>query len=249
MLRAEGLIKNYGRNRVLDLVDVHVRPGTTTVIIGRSGSGKSTLLRCLGLLESPDSGVVTLEGEKVLDGPVRRWMPGRERELALHRSELGMVFQRFNLFPHMTAAQNVMLGLVDVRKVDRSTARRQAVEQLRRVGLADFCDRYPNELSGGQQQRVGIARALSMQPKVMLFDEPTSALDAELVNDVLQVMRDLSSAGMTMVVVTHELRFAREVADEVLFIDQGRVVEAGPPSEIFDNPQHQGTQVFLSALR
>jgi ABC-type polar amino acid transport system ATPase subunit len=249
MLRAEGLTKSYGSHRVLEDVSVHVRPGTTTVVIGRSGSGKSTLLRCLGLLESPDSGVVLLDGEKIVDGSVRRWMPGRERELARHRSELGMVFQRFNLFPHMTVAQNVMLGLMEVRKVGRSTARGQALEQLRRVGLADFCDRYPSELSGGQQQRVGIARALSMQPKVMLFDEPTSALDAELVNDVLQVMRDLSSAGMTMVVVTHELRFAREVADEVLFVDRGRVVEAGSPAAIFDNPQRATTQVFLSALR
>ena len=249
MLRAQGLIKNYGTNRVLDHMDVHVRPATTTVVIGRSGSGKSTLLRCLGLQESPDSGVVMLDGVKAVDGSARRWMPGRERELARHRSELGMVFQRFNLFPHMTATQNVMLGLLEVRKLHRAAARDQAVDQLRRVGIAELCDRYPSELSGGQQQRVAIARALSMQPKVMLFDEPTSALDAELVNEVLQVMRDLSAGGMTMVIVTHELRFAREVADDVLFVDQGKVVEAGSPAAIFDDARDERTRIFLSALR
>ena len=249
MLKAEGLIKRYGTNLVLDNVDVHIRAGTTTVIIGRSGSGKSTLLRCLGLLEAPDSGVIVLDGERVLDGPGRRWLPGRELVLAKHRSELGMVFQRFNLFPHMTVIENVMLGLREVRKADKATARARALEQLDGVGLAALAQRYPSELSGGQQQRVAIARALSMRPKVMLFDEPTSALDAELVSGVLQVMRDLSASGMTMVVVTHELRFAREVADEVLFVDAGRVIETAGPDELFDDPQHEATRTFLSALR
>ena len=249
MLKGEGLIKRYGTNLVLDNVDVHIRAGTTTVIIGRSGSGKSTLLRCLGLLEAPDSGVIVLDGERVLDGPGRRWLPGRELVLAKHRSELGMVFQRFNLFPHMTVIENVMLGLREVRKADKATARARALEQLDGVGLAALAQRYPSELSGGQQQRVAIARALSMRPKVMLFDEPTSALDAELVSGVLQVMRDLSASGMTMVVVTHELRFAREVADEVLFVDAGRVIETAGPDELFDDPQHEATRTFLSALR
>ncbi|HEX5541350.1 MAG TPA: amino acid ABC transporter ATP-binding protein [Micromonospora sp.] len=250
MLKAQNLAKSYGPVPILTGVSLEVKAGTTSVIIGRSGSGKSTLLRCLGLLETPDAGTVILDGEQVFDGSAaHRWRFGRERELARHRSELGMVFQRFNLFPHMTAAENVMLGLTEVRKIGRRAARAVAVEHLAKVGLDALADRYPSEMSGGQQQRVAIARALSMRPKVMLFDEPTSALDAELVNEVLQVMRNLSTEGMTMVVVTHELRFAREVANEVLFVDGGTIVESAPPEQIFDSPQEEQTRVFLSALR
>ncbi len=230
MLRAENVHKRYGDLEVLRGVTFEVEPGQVKVVIGPSGSGKSTLLRCLCLLEEPESGAVSLEG--------RRPGPG----------EVGMVFQRFNLFQNMTALGNVMSGLVAVRGLSKDDARAQAHEFLTRVGLEDKGAQYPDELSGGQQQRVAIARALVMRPKAMLFDEPTSALDVELVREVLDVMESLAREGMTMVVVSHELRFAHHVASSVLMIDEGRIVEEAPPDEFFASPKEERTKRFLSLV-
>jgi ABC-type polar amino acid transport system ATPase subunit len=230
VLRAYDVTKWYGELEVLRGVTFEVEPGQVKVIIGPSGSGKSTLLRCLALLEAPDRGEVTLED--------RRPGPG----------EIGMVFQRFNLFQNMTALENVMCGLVEVRRLLKSEARSQALQFLERVGLADRAAQYPDELSGGQQQRVAIARALVMKPKAMLFDEPTSALDVELVREVLDVMESLAREGMTMVVVSHELRFAHHVASSVLMMDEGRIVEEAPPDEFFSRPKEDRTQRFLSLV-
>jgi polar amino acid transport system ATP-binding protein len=239
LLRAEGLTRRYGGSEVLKDVSFAVARGEVKVIIGPSGSGKSTLLRCLALLEPADEGGVYLDGERLL---------GRERELARHRSEIGMVFQRFNLFQNMTALENVMLGLTEVRKLPKADARREATELLARVGITERRDGYPEELSGGQQQRVAIARALVMRPKAMLFDEPTSALDIELVREVLDVMAQLARDGMTMVVVTHEMAFARKVADSVLMMDDGRIVEEAPPERFFSAPEHPRTRQFLALV-
>jgi len=230
MLRADGVHKRYGELEVLRGVTFDVEPGQVKVIIGPSGSGKSTLLRCLSLLEEPDAGEVSLEGKR--PGP----------------GEVGMVFQKFNLFQNMTALQNVMIGLVEVRNLSKHDARTQALEFLERVGLADKTSQYPDELSGGQQQRVAIARALVMRPKAMLFDEPTSALDVELVREVLDVMESLAREGMTMVVVSHELRFAHHVASSVLMMDEGRIVEEAPPEEFFSAPKQERTKRFLSLV-
>jgi polar amino acid transport system ATP-binding protein len=230
MLRAENVHKRYGDLEVLRGVTFDVEPGQVKVLIGPSGSGKSTLLRCLCLLEEPESGAVELEG--------RRPGPG----------EVGMVFQRFNLFQNMTALGNVMSGLVTVRGLPKNEARDQAMEFLNRVGLAEKAEQYPEELSGGQQQRVAIARALVMQPKAMLFDEPTSALDVELVREVLDVMESLAREGMTMVVVSHELRFAHSVASSVLMMDEGRIIEEAPPAEFFSAPKQERTKRFLSLV-
>jgi glutamine transport system ATP-binding protein len=230
ILRAFDVTKWYGDLEVLRGVTFEVEPGQVKVIIGPSGSGKSTLLRCLALLEEPDRGDVSLED--------RRPQPG----------EVGMVFQRFNLFQNMTALQNVMCGLVEVRGLSKKDAREQATEFLARVGLADRASQYPDELSGGQQQRVAIARALVMRPKAMLFDEPTSALDVELVREVLDVMEVLAREGMTMVVVSHELRFAHHVASSVLMMDAGRIVEEAPPDEFFTSPKEERTKRFLSLV-
>jgi ABC-type polar amino acid transport system ATPase subunit len=230
MLRAENVHKRYGDLEVLRGVTFDVDPGQVKVLIGPSGSGKSTLLRCLCLLEEPEAGEVALEG--------RRPGPG----------EVGMVFQRFNLFQNMTALGNVMSGLVTVRGMSKNDARDQAMEFLERVGLAEKAAQYPEELSGGQQQRVAIARALVMQPKAMLFDEPTSALDVELVREVLDVMESLAQEGMTMVVVSHELRFAHSVASSVLMMDEGRIVEEAPPGEFFSSPKQERTKRFLSLV-
>jgi ABC-type polar amino acid transport system ATPase subunit len=230
VLRADDVTKWYGDLEVLRGVTFEVEPGQVKVIIGPSGSGKSTLLRCLARLEEPDSGVVSLEGRQ----------PGR--------GEVGMVFQRFNLFQNMTALQNVMCGLVEVRRQPKAEARKAALEFLDRVGLADKASQFPDELSGGQQQRVAIARALVMRPKAMLFDEPTSALDIELVREVLDVMEALARDGMTMVVVTHEMRFAHHVASSVLMMDEGRIVEEAPPEEFFSQPKEERTQRFLSLV-
>jgi ABC-type polar amino acid transport system ATPase subunit len=230
MLRAENVHKRYGDLEVLRGVTFGVEPGQVKVLIGPSGSGKSTLLRCLCLLEEPESGTVELEG--------RRPGPG----------EVGMVFQRFNLFQNMTALGNVMSGLVTVRGLSKNEARDQAMSFLQRVGLAEKAAQYPEELSGGQQQRVAIARALVMQPKAMLFDEPTSALDVELVREVLDVMESLAQEGMTMVVVSHELRFAHHVASSVLMMDEGRIVEEAPPEEFFSSPKQERTKRFLSLV-
>ena len=240
VLRADGVHKSYNGLPVLQGVSLEVGRGEVKVIIGPSGSGKSTLLRCLALLEPVDDGAVALEGD-VLSGL-------RERELAAHRSEIGMVFQRFNLFQNMTALGNVMVGLRDVRRLPKKEARERAVEFLSRVGLADKADNYPEELSGGQQQRVAIARALVMRPKAMLFDEPTSALDVELVREVLDVMEGLARDGMTMVVVSHELRFAHHVASSILMMDEGRVIEEAPPEQFFSAPSHERTRRFLALV-
>jgi ABC-type polar amino acid transport system ATPase subunit len=230
MLRAEGVHKRYGDLEVLKGVTFEVAPGQVKVLIGPSGSGKSTLLRCLALLEEPEAGEVSLEGRR----------PGA--------GEVGMVFQRFNLFQNMTALANVMSGLVTVRGLSKSEARDQALDFLQRVGLAEKAEQYPDELSGGQQQRVAIARALVMQPKAMLFDEPTSALDVELVREVLDVMESLARDGMTMVVVSHELRFAHSVASSVLMMDEGRIIEESPPGEFFSSPKQERTKRFLSLV-
>jgi ABC-type polar amino acid transport system ATPase subunit len=240
VLHAEGVHKAYGDLSVLQGVSLEVGRGEVKVIIGPSGSGKSTLLRCLALLERVDRGTVSLEGQHVSGL--------RERELAAHRSEIGMVFQRFNLFQNMTALGNVMVALRDVRRLPKAEARQRALEFLERVGLRDKADSYPEELSGGQQQRVAIARALVMRPKAMLFDEPTSALDVELVREVLDVMEGLARDGMTMVVVSHELRFAHHVASSILMMDEGRVIEEAPPEQFFSSPSHERTRRFLALV-
>jgi polar amino acid transport system ATP-binding protein len=240
VLRSENVHKRYDDLEVLRGVSFEVGRGQVKVIIGPSGSGKSTLLRCLALLEKPDSGDVYLEGESLAGL--------REKELAPHRSEVGMVFQRFNLFQNMTALDNVMCGLREVRRLSKREARDRAHEFLTRVGLADRASQYPDELSGGQQQRVAIARALVMRPKAMVFDEPTSALDVELVREVLDVVEGLAREGMTMVVVTHELRFAHHVAHTVLMMDDGRIIEEAPPDQFFSTPKEERTQRFLALV-
>ncbi|HEY8478914.1 MAG TPA: amino acid ABC transporter ATP-binding protein [Spirillospora sp.] len=234
-----GLRKSFGPNEVLRGVDLRVEPGEVVCVIGPSGSGKSTLLRCVNLLEEPSAGTVVVDGVD-LTGP--------DIDIDAVRRRIGMVFQSFNLFPHLTALGNVMIAQRKVLRRGRSEAERIARENLGRVGLADKVDAYPAQLSGGQQQRVAIARALAMGPDVMLFDEPTSALDPELVGDVLAVMRGLAEAGMTMLVVTHEMSFAREVADRVVFMDGGIVVEEGPPSRVIENPAHERTRTFLARV-
>jgi polar amino acid transport system ATP-binding protein len=240
VLRADAVDRAYDDLKVLDGASLEVARGQVKVIIGPSGSGKSTFLRCLALLEPVDGGAVYLENER---------LSGRkERELAAHRSEIGMVFQSFNLFQNMTALRNVMTALVDVRRLSKREARDRALEFLDRVGLADKAGNYPEELSGGQQQRVAIARALVMRPKAMLFDEPTSALDPELVREVLDVMENLARDGMTMVVVTHELRFAQNVASSVLMMDEGRIIEEAPPQRFFSSPSHERTRRFLALV-
>jgi ABC-type polar amino acid transport system ATPase subunit len=240
VLYADGVSKSYDGLEVVSSASLEVGRGEVKVIIGPSGSGKSTLLRCLALLEPVDDGAVFLEGEQVSGL--------KEKELAAHRSEIGMVFQRFNLFQNMTALANVMCGLVEVRRLKKKDARERAFEFLERVGLRDKADSYPDELSGGQQQRVAIARALVMRPKAMLFDEPTSALDVELVREVLDVMEGLARDGMTMVVVSHELRFAQHVASSILMMDEGRVVEEAPPDRFFTSPSHERTKRFLALV-
>jgi polar amino acid transport system ATP-binding protein len=240
VLSAEDVHKSYDGLEVLRGVSIEVGRGEVKVIIGPSGSGKSTLLRCLALLEPVDSGAVFLESDRLSDL--------REKELAEHRSEVGMVFQRFNLFQNMTALGNVMCGLVEVRGLKKREARERAREFLARVGLADKADNYPEELSGGQQQRVAIARALVLRPKAMLFDEPTSALDVELVREVLDVMEGLARDGMTMVVVSHELRFAHHVASSILMMDEGQVIEEAPPDRFFSAPSHERTKRFLALV-
>jgi ABC-type polar amino acid transport system ATPase subunit len=240
VLRADNVHKCYGDLEVLKGVNLEVERGQVKVIIGPSGSGKSTLLRCLALLEPLDLGDVYVESER-LSGL-------KEKQLARHRSEIGMVFQRFNLFQNMTALGNVMCALEDVRRLPKREARERALEFLARVGVAEKAAQYPDELSGGQQQRVAIARALVMRPKAMLFDEPTSALDIELVREVLDVMESLASEGMTMVVVTHELRFAHHVASTVLMMDEGRIVEEAPPDEFFSAPKEERTRRFLALV-
>lgn len=250
MIQAENVYKRFGKLEVLRGLSLSVEQGEVVVIIGPSGSGKSTFLRCLNYLEPIDAGLITIDGQLV---GKRRLSDGRlvedsPKNIYRLRSKVGMVFQRFNLFPHQTALQNVMEGPVTVYKMPAAEAKELALELLAKVGLADKAHAYPSQLSGGQQQRVAIARALAMQPKVMLFDEPTSALDPELVGEVLAVIKDLAREGMTMVVVTHEMGFAREVADRVIFMDQGQILEEAPPGELFNNPTHSRTKEFLSRI-
>jgi polar amino acid transport system ATP-binding protein len=248
IVEATGIRKLYGRLEVLRGVSLSVNPGEVKVIVGPSGSGKSTLLRCLALLEPIDAGQIALDGELVAWGPEAGRRRPAERQLARHRGEVCMVFQHFNLFPHMPALENVMVGPVHVRGVSKRQARDDALLLLDRVRLADRAGHYPHELSGGQQQRVAIARALAMRPKVMLFDEPTSALDAELVREVIDVMEELVQDGMTMIVVTHELRFAHEAADAIVMMADGEVIEEAPPAEFFTNPTHERTRRFIRVV-
>ncbi|GAA4541643.1 amino acid ABC transporter ATP-binding protein [Pseudonocardia xishanensis] len=249
MVEALAIHKRFGSTEVLRGVDLVVGPGAVSCVIGPSGSGKSTLLRCINHLERIDSGSLRVDGHLVgyreRGGKLYEM---RESEVAQQRRDIGMVFQRFNLFPHKTALENVMEAPLVVRRHARGKARDRAVELLDRVGLADRRDNYPAQLSGGQQQRVAIARALAMDPRLMLFDEPTSALDPELVGEVLDVMRGLAREGMTMVVVTHEMGFAREVGDDLVFMDEGVIVEQGDPREVLAAPRHERTKAFLSKV-
>ncbi len=250
MVRAESIRKSYGNLEVLKGVDLQVDTGEVVCLIGPSGSGKSTFLRCINHLETIDAGRIWVDGEVV--GYRQRGNKLHElsdREVCRRRTKIGMVFQHFNLFPHMTVLENLIEAPRRALKEPRATVTERALSMLAQVGLADKSHAYPRQLSGGQQQRVAIARALCMQPKLMLFDEPTSALDPELVGDVLNVMRQLAESGMTMIVVTHEMGFAREVADRVVFFDAGRVVETGPARQVITEPQHPRTQAFLAAVR
>ena len=238
MIEIKGLRKSFGADEVLKGIDLSIDEKEVVVIIGPSGSGKSTLLRCMNHLEEPTGGEVVVDGITL----------SSEANINKVREEVGMVFQRFNLFPHMTVLENIMLAPMKVKHVSRDAAEKTARELLARVGLAEKSDAYPDNLSGGQQQRVAIARALAMHPKVMLFDEPTSALDPEMVGEVLDVMRALANEGMTMVVVTHEMGFAREVGDRLLFVDEGRIIESGVPREVFEHPKEERTRSFLSKV-
>lgn len=239
MIEVKGLRKSFGELEVLKNIDQHIEQGEKVVIIGPSGSGKSTFLRCLNLLEMPTGGDIYIDGERVTDKSV---------DINRVREKMGMVFQQFNLFPHLSVLENITLAPIKVKKMTRSEADEKAMELLKRVGLADKAESYPGQLSGGQQQRIAIARALAMEPEIMLFDEPTSALDPEMVGEVLEVMKDLANAGMTMVVVTHEMGFAREVASRVLFMDGGYVLEDGTPHQVFSSPENDRTREFLGKI-
>ncbi|MBR6748410.1 MAG: amino acid ABC transporter ATP-binding protein [Clostridia bacterium] len=239
MIRVENLVKSFGSLNALDGVSATINRGEVVVVVGPSGSGKSTFLRCLNLLEVPTSGQVFVEGVDITDP---------KTDLNLHRQKMGMVFQLFNLFPHMTILKNLTLGPTKLQKKSREEAEEEAMRLLRRVGLDDRANAYPSQLSGGQKQRIAIVRALCMKPEVMLFDEPTSALDPEMVGEVLEVMKDLAHDNMTMVVVTHEMGFAREVGSRCLFMDHGKLVEQNSPAEFFDNPQSPRLQSFLSRV-
>ncbi len=239
MIKVENLKKTFGKNEVLKGISVKIDSKEVVVVIGPSGSGKSTFLRCINLLEDITEGHIYIEGADITDP---------KNDVNSLRMEVGMVFQNFNLFPHMTAIENIMLAPTKVRKISSEAAREKGLELLRKVGLEEKADAYPDSLSGGQKQRVAIARALAMEPKIMLFDEPTSALDPEMVGEVLEVMKQLALEGMTMVVVTHEMGFAREVGDRVIFMDGGYIVEENKPKALFENPQHERTQAFLSKI-
>ena len=239
MITVSNLCKSFGGLEVLKGVNVEIDKGDVICVIGPSGSGKSTFLRCLNLLETPTSGSILFEGDELTDKKI---------DLNRHRQKMGMVFQQFNLFPHMTALDNLTCAPIMLKKTPKAEAEKKAMELLARVGLADRADAWPNQLSGGQKQRVAIVRALCMEPDVMLFDEPTSALDPEMVGEVLDLMRDLARDGMTMVVVTHEMGFAREVADRVVFMSEGAIIEEGSPADLFDYPQSERLQSFLAKV-
>ncbi len=249
MVRADGIVKNYGKLSVLDGMDLEVEAGEVVCLIGPSGSGKSTFLRCINHLEGIDGGRMWVDG-KVMGYDIKgtRLHEQKDVQICRSRAEIGMVFQHFNLFPHMTVLENLIEAPRLVLREKKPVVVGRALKLLAKVGLADKAGAYPRQLSGGQQQRVAIARALCMEPKLMLFDEPTSALDPELVGDVLQVMKDLALSGMTMVVVTHEMNFARDVADRVVFMADGRIVEQGPARQVITNPQHERTKAFLSSV-
>ena len=253
LVRIRGLRKNFGPHRALEGVDLDVHEGEVTVLLGPSGSGKSTLLRCVNHLEKPDAGFVEVAGELIGYRYDRSRSHGgrlhelRHRQVTRQRARIGMVFQQFNLFGHLTVLENIIEGPLAAR-TPRKEAATRATELLARVGLAGREASYPRQMSGGQQQRVAIARALALQPRLLLFDEPTSALDPELVGEVLSVMRDLAESGMTMIVVTHETGFAREVADNVVFLDGGRIVESGPPASVLSDPRHERARAFLAAV-
>ena len=239
MIHVNNLHKSFGKNDVLKGINEHIKKGEVVVVIGPSGSGKSTFLRCLNLLEEPTSGEIVFEGNSITDKKV---------DINKIREKMGMVFQQFNLFPHKTVLENLTIAPIKVKGISKAEAEKKAFELLERVGLTDKAKAYPSSLSGGQKQRIAIARALAMEPDVMLFDEPTSALDPEMVGEVLSVMKDLAKDGMTMVVVTHEMGFAREVGDRILFMDNGNIVEQGTPEEIFNNPKNPRTIDFLSKV-
>ena len=239
MIEVKNLHKHFGKLEVLNGINEHISPGEKVVVIGPSGSGKSTFLRCLNLLEVPTEGEMYIDGECITK---------KGTDVNKMREKMGMVFQQFNLFPHLTILDNITLAPIKVKKMAKQDAEKLAMELLDRVGLVDKAGAYPAQLSGGQQQRIAIARALAMNPEIMLFDEPTSVLDPEMVGEVLSVMKDLADAGMTMVVVTHEMGFAREVASRVLFMDQGIIMEQGTPAELFGNPQNERTKSFLSKV-
>jgi len=239
VIKVSNLHKRFGKLDVLKGINTDIEKGEIVVIIGPSGSGKSTFLRCLNMLEEPDQGEVIFEGVKLND---------KKCNIDEQRQKMGMVFQQFNLFPHMTILENITLAPIKLKKESKEEAEKKAIQLLKRVGLEDKAESYPNQLSGGQKQRIAIVRALAMSPDVMLFDEPTSALDPEMVGEVLEVMKGLAKDGMTMVVVTHEMGFAREVATRVMFMDQGNIVEEGTPEDIFDNPQNPRTKEFLSKV-
>lgn len=238
MIKIRGLKKKYGKNEILKGIDLDVNKSEVVVVIGPSGSGKSTLLRCVNYLEVPTDGVIAIDGEEIT----------RKVDINTIRAEVGMVFQHFNLFPHMSVLDNITLAPIKVRGKNKEEAEKIALELLDKVGLKDKAASFPSQLSGGQQQRVAIARALAMQPKIMLFDEPTSALDPEMVKEVLEVMKRLAESGMTMMVVTHEMGFAREVADRVIFVDGGKILEMGHPNEVFEHPKEKRTQEFLNKI-
>ena len=239
MIRVSNLHKSFGKNDVLKGIDEHIKKGEVVVVIGPSGSGKSTFLRCLNLLEEPTSGKIIFEDNDITDKKV---------DINKIREKMGMVFQQFNLFPHKTVLENLTIAPIKVKGISKAQAEKKAMELLERVGLSNKAKSYPSSLSGGQKQRIAIARALAMEPDVMLFDEPTSALDPEMVGEVLNVMKDLAKEGMTMVVVTHEMGFAREVGDRIIFMDNGNIVEQGTPEEIFSNPKNPRTIDFLSKV-
>lgn len=238
-ISVQNLVKKYGNNTVLNDISVSIQEGDVVCIIGPSGSGKSTFLRCLNKLEEPTSGDIVIDGAHLMD---------KNTDINLVRQHIGMVFQHFNLFPHLTVLENIILAPMDLKKSSRDEAEKNAIRLLDMVGLADKKDMKPDNLSGGQKQRVAIARALAMNPDIMLFDEPTSALDPEMVGDVLNVMKDLAKQGMTMVIVTHEMGFAKEVANRVLFTDGGKILEDGSPQQIFENPQNERTKDFLNKV-